>query len=533
MSDITVSTPVHALLSASDKTTMRASLDVALASARNVKDFGAVGNGVTDDTAAIQTALDLGGVIYIPAGVYIVDDLEVALDNTTICGSGYASVLKRTSSNMTSAKRILNINKGGPKYMSNITVSELHFDGSWEVGDHYTENEAINAENTENLTLENLWIHNAGQDGIDLDGGNKNPIIKNCRIWDCAGNGIHTYGVTDGVIVGNTIKNIGIGWSNLVSGGRPKAIDFVSDPDSTQTTAQNASRTTVVYGNHIEDCIDGIRVWGNSYNFDISGNSVKNITGTGIFLNGEGHTLGNNSIDGCIVNADGPTSGVGIYLAGDDHVLNGGVIKNCESYSIENFNANNVVISGIRALGNDTTHTAIFQSAAHNCTITGCDLESTATSSAPSTLRVVGDNVIVTGNRIKGYSALEVSSLASDFTITGNRLDGSYRDLTLPASVLMSGIFSGNYLVHNTGNKFATNRGESAVQVGNTYVDVSHGLYQAPDVSDINIVMIEDNSPNNHYWIDNITNNKFRLNCNSAITGDALSFAWKASRNQQ
>ena len=36
----------------------------------SVKNFGAIGDGVTDDTVAIQTALDAGGVVYFPAGVY-------------------------------------------------------------------------------------------------------------------------------------------------------------------------------------------------------------------------------------------------------------------------------------------------------------------------------------------------------------------------------------------------------------------------------------------------------------------------------
>ena len=37
----------------------------------NVKDFGAVGDGVTLDTIAVQNALDAGGIVYFPAGTYV------------------------------------------------------------------------------------------------------------------------------------------------------------------------------------------------------------------------------------------------------------------------------------------------------------------------------------------------------------------------------------------------------------------------------------------------------------------------------
>ena len=41
----------------------------------NVKDFGAVGDGKTDDTSAIQKAIDSGkGVVYFPYGLYVVKD---------------------------------------------------------------------------------------------------------------------------------------------------------------------------------------------------------------------------------------------------------------------------------------------------------------------------------------------------------------------------------------------------------------------------------------------------------------------------
>jgi len=41
----------------------------------SVKDFGAVGDGVTDDSVAFQTAINLQGIVYVPAGTYYVHDL--------------------------------------------------------------------------------------------------------------------------------------------------------------------------------------------------------------------------------------------------------------------------------------------------------------------------------------------------------------------------------------------------------------------------------------------------------------------------
>lgn len=61
-----------------------------LAQTVSVKDFGAVGDGVTDDTAAIQAAIDSlsasGGQIYIPKGTYsVTTELAVAGNYVEIC----------------------------------------------------------------------------------------------------------------------------------------------------------------------------------------------------------------------------------------------------------------------------------------------------------------------------------------------------------------------------------------------------------------------------------------------------------------
>jgi hypothetical protein len=69
----------------------------------NVKTHGAVGDGSTNDTAAIQAAIAAvpvtGGTVYFPAGTYIVSStLTIDKDSTTLLGVGAASVLRVPSS---------------------------------------------------------------------------------------------------------------------------------------------------------------------------------------------------------------------------------------------------------------------------------------------------------------------------------------------------------------------------------------------------------------------------------------------------
>lgn len=55
----------------------------------NVKDFGATGDGVTDDTAAIQAAVKLGGTIFFPEGVYCLSgEIAVTVTGTRLIGAG-------------------------------------------------------------------------------------------------------------------------------------------------------------------------------------------------------------------------------------------------------------------------------------------------------------------------------------------------------------------------------------------------------------------------------------------------------------
>jgi fluoride ion exporter CrcB/FEX len=60
-----------------------------LAETVSVKDFGAVGDGVVDDTASIQAALNASSVVYIPEGIYKVTDKLNATTDHQISGDGF------------------------------------------------------------------------------------------------------------------------------------------------------------------------------------------------------------------------------------------------------------------------------------------------------------------------------------------------------------------------------------------------------------------------------------------------------------
>jgi hypothetical protein len=92
----------------------------------NVKDFGAVGDGVANDTAAIQAALSAGSgsTVYIPPGIYLVSSLTMPT-KTTICGVGRGSVLKASG---TGNILVINGISGGVQ-IEDVTVRDLSFLG--------------------------------------------------------------------------------------------------------------------------------------------------------------------------------------------------------------------------------------------------------------------------------------------------------------------------------------------------------------------------------------------------------------------
>jgi parallel beta-helix repeat protein len=91
----------------------------------NVKDFGAVGDGVADDTAALQATLNAassGGTVVIPAGRYVCNSTLNVGDRTHI--SGYGAILDFSSGNNSARLKIEGSTEGAVSLTSNAAKGD-------------------------------------------------------------------------------------------------------------------------------------------------------------------------------------------------------------------------------------------------------------------------------------------------------------------------------------------------------------------------------------------------------------------------
>ena len=133
----------------------------------NVKDYGAVGDGVTDDTAAIEAALaaGAGGTVYFPDGVYAVAKSSrltaIVAPYTALVGSSSA----HASIKFTHASGGLDIGNG-TDYVYTTTIQNISFLGMdvCEV--------PIRIRKGEELRFENVRVQNAAIACMDVSGTN-------------------------------------------------------------------------------------------------------------------------------------------------------------------------------------------------------------------------------------------------------------------------------------------------------------------------------------------------------------------------
>lgn len=153
--------------------------------------FGAKGDGVTDDTQAIQQALNRGGVIYFPKGTYLISlahavagsaILDITKQNTRVTGEYGQSIIAYDDVDNTRNVALVRVNA------SNISVSGIAIRGSETYGSPNDGQVLLGVgANCENIIIDNCIFQNNMYGAIKLSDSINNVLFHHCRFeaTDC------------------------------------------------------------------------------------------------------------------------------------------------------------------------------------------------------------------------------------------------------------------------------------------------------------------------------------------------------------
>lgn len=133
----------------------------------DVKDFGAIGDGIADDTVALQNALNNGGSIFISEGTYNISKALLIDSNTTLRFSHNAVIVRKAKGTMLLTKTSDSTTGFNGAKNINIYGGKLKHDGDLTPGNVITLFHADSVE-IKGITVENI----VGSHAIDIVGSN-------------------------------------------------------------------------------------------------------------------------------------------------------------------------------------------------------------------------------------------------------------------------------------------------------------------------------------------------------------------------
>jgi hypothetical protein len=218
----------------------------------SVKDFGAVGDGVADDTAAIQAAITAAAnkALYFPAGTYVATALTVS-SPCRLFGDG---ILKKTTA---ANAAFLTISS------SDVVIDGLEFRGASfdATPTNVVRNDrAIRASGTNSLSpirrlrFTNLKINGFAGVAIDVRFA-ENVQVNECQIQYCGYAGVSFLSVIGGLVTGNQVRFIDATTVNT-SIDNPFCISFSRNPGQTLTDSAPCQEC-IMANNVVSDC----RTW--------------------------------------------------------------------------------------------------------------------------------------------------------------------------------------------------------------------------------------------------------------------------------
>ena len=208
----------------------------------NVKDMGAIGDGVADDTAAIQSAINAHKAVYLPEGIYnITSELVITNSSQKIYGDGWTSKIKCASIN---AIRVTPMDDVGGMILKDFSIVGTPLNGI------FIDLDAPNTVYLRESMIDHIYCEQTIEQCIKLINTNKTngyftSSIVNCRLMG----GINLLRAGDSLHIDkNTISGLGHGIN----------ISFVPGASMTQITRNNVTSTD--YGLILGDAPTKVRI---------------------------------------------------------------------------------------------------------------------------------------------------------------------------------------------------------------------------------------------------------------------------------
>ena len=154
----------------------------------NVRDYGAVGNGIEDDTAAITNAANSGLPVYFPVGMYNISrPITPSTEGQMFFGAGWGSIIIFSGSSAFDCNSIpkvyitnLAINEDNPHRAAGYAIANMQGQYS---GVHRVQIAAYNGiEHGANAGIVSDCMIRCVGDGIKIYNGDNTETVENCII---------------------------------------------------------------------------------------------------------------------------------------------------------------------------------------------------------------------------------------------------------------------------------------------------------------------------------------------------------------
>ncbi len=366
----------------------------------NVKDpdYGAIGNGVFVDTAAILAAIAAakaagGGIVFFPRGIYLFDDSLVisAADGVHLLGEGIDATILRASSSATfSNVEGIRVTSSGNWSISNLTV---------DMNENVSAHTAIGGDSTDDIKVFGCKIIKWAKFGVALNFARRfyiqdNTIelttainTQNEAILVSSASGTNE----DGWILNNKCNKSGINVSAVntnINGNRIKDWKFGAGVTTEQDTANSFGYT-----------INDNRISGGT-GTDINGTVVMGIENWGAFSTITNNKCWNNEGDG-IDNGGHDSTLTGNVCWNNGQTAGSGIVTR---YTSATFNGSNSVVAANRCFDTQGTKTQVYGYADESSSVSGMSLH---------------------GNEFRGHLTGMINSLGSGVSYVGPTISAS------------------------------------------------------------------------------------------------------------